>query len=108
MLKADVEGMELDVMRGAAQTLSRFRPLLYLENDRREKSPALLEHLLGLGYRLYWHLPPMYNPRNYYGNANNVFPHIVSVNLLGVHSSIKSNISGLTEVTSPQDFWRHD
>jgi len=108
LLKADVEGMELDVMRGAAQTLSRFRPLLYLENDRREKSPALLEHLLGLGYRLYWHLPPMYNPRNYYGNANNVFPHIVSVNLLGVHSSIKSNISGLTEVTSPQDFWRHD
>ncbi len=30
-LKIDVEGMELDVMQGAAVTLRRFRPMLYFE-----------------------------------------------------------------------------
>ena len=105
-IKADVEGMELDVLRGAADTIRRFRPLLYLENDRREKSPALLSHLLESGYRVYWHLPPMYNPLNYYGNAANIFPHLVSVNLLAVHSSLKANIIGLKEIASPEEFWR--
>lgn len=105
-LKADVEGMEIDVLRGAAETIARCRPLLYLENDRREKSPALLSHLLELGYRLYWHLPHMYDPRNYYGNAENVFPGIVSINVFGVHASFQMNIVGLKPVTSASDFWR--
>jgi FkbM family methyltransferase len=30
-LKIDVEGMELDVMQGGAETLRRFRPMLYFE-----------------------------------------------------------------------------
>src|SRR5205823_12805734 len=59
-LKADVEGMELSVLKGAARTIARFRPILYVENDRDEHSPALIEYLFSLGYVLYWHLPQMY------------------------------------------------
>src|SRR5262249_28338799 len=51
-MKIDVEGMELDVLRGAARTLARFRPILYLENDRPENSSWLIRHLLALEYRL--------------------------------------------------------
>ena len=40
-MKIDVEGMEGEVLAGASSTIARFRPQLYVENDRREKSAAL-------------------------------------------------------------------
>jgi hypothetical protein len=52
-LKIDVEGLEQEVLEGASDTLRRFRPRLYVENDRLEKSAALIEHLLALDYRLF-------------------------------------------------------
>lgn len=104
-LKADVEGMELPVLRGAAGTIQKFRPILYVENDRLEASPALIEYILSLGYKLYWHLPPLYRPANCFENPANVFGNIVSSNMLCIHASVKSSISGLTPIESPQDHW---
>jgi len=79
--------------RGAEQTIRRYRPVLYVENDREEKSAALIRQLLALDYRLYWHLPPLFEPRNYFGVTENVFGRIVSVNMLGLHGSIPQNIT---------------
>ena len=106
LLKADVEGMELSVIRGAAQTIAKFRPVLYVENDRAERSPALIEYLQSLGYVLYWHLPTMFNPQNDFQNQHNEFGPIVSVNMLGFHSSVPTNISGLRRVAGPHDNWQ--
>ena len=105
MLKIDVEGMEGDVIAGAEQTLRRFAPALYVENDRQEKSAALIEQLLALDYRLYWHLPPLFNPQNYFGNEENVFGNMVSANMLGLHASVSQNVTGFREITSPNDTW---
>jgi FkbM family methyltransferase len=106
LIKADVEGMEGDVIAGAVQTIRRCRPALYLENDRPEKSAALIEHILSLGYRLYWHLPPLFNPQNHFGAAENIFGRIVSINMLALHASVPQNITGLREITSPTDTWQ--
>ena len=38
-IKIDVEGMEVDVLRGAAALIRRHKPVIYAENDRPEKSP---------------------------------------------------------------------
>ena len=105
LLKADVEGMELSVLQGARQTLDRFHPILYLENDRPDKSPQLIEYLLSIGYQLYWHCPRMFNPGNYFGNGRNEFEGVRSINMLGVHESLRLNIQGLRRVTSPQSKW---
>lgn len=105
LLKVDVEGMELPVLRGAADTIRKFHPILYVENDRLESSPALIAHLLALDYKLYWHLPPLYHPGNYFGNPVNVFGSIVSSNMLCVHSSVKSSISGLAPIENPEEHW---
>ena len=57
LIKADVEGMEEDVILGALETIARCRPLLYLENDRSEHSAALLRRLMDLDYKIWWHCP---------------------------------------------------
>jgi FkbM family methyltransferase len=106
LIKLDVEGMEREVLAGAEQTLQRFRPVLYVENDREANSAALIQQLMDWDYRLYWHLPPMFSPANFFGESQNVFPNIVSVNMLGLHKSVNQNIQGLREIRSPQESWR--
>jgi FkbM family methyltransferase len=105
-LKVDVEGMELSVLKGARQTIERHRPILYVENDRPERSPPLIEFLLALGYRLHWHLPMLYSPENFYQNPVNEFRGTISENMLGVHGSVSSDITGLIKIETPQSHWR--
>lgn len=104
-IKADVEGMELQVIRGGIETINRYRPFLYVENDRRDKSKPLLELLLSLDYSLYWHFPLLYSAENFRRNSENIFPGIISVNVLGIHNSYQTNISGLRRIESADD-WR--
>jgi len=100
-LKIDVEGMEQQVLEGAAKLIHKFKPVIYLENDRQEKSDDLIRHLDSLGYKLYWHRPPYYNPRNFLGHAENVFPNIISQNMLCVHSSLPHDLTGFESVQIP-------
>jgi len=72
-MKADIEGMEEACLRGAQKTLTKFDTILYLENEDPEKSPALLELLKTMGYDIYWHLPPFYNPNNFAGEESNIY-----------------------------------
>lgn len=97
LMKIDVEGMERDVLEGAVETLKRFKPILYVEDDRKEKSAALRAFIADQGYAIYVHKPPYYNPNNFFGNADNVFPNIVSLNLYCHHRDVSSPIR-------PQDF----
>lgn len=98
LIKIDVEGMEVAVIRGASKTISEHRPALYVENDRIDKSAELIELIASLDYRMYWHRPPLYNPDNYFGDTENLFPNIVSVNMICLPKSAQP-IEGLREVT---------
>ena len=42
LIKIDVEGQEQSVIAGAAKTIARLRPTLYVENDRRHHSADLI------------------------------------------------------------------
>lgn len=105
MLKLDVEGMESEVLLGADRTIHRFRPIIYTENDRADKSPALIGRLLELGYRCYWHLPPYVRMPNYRLETENLFPGLVSINLLCIPRNLDITVQGLREVKSPIDWW---
>jgi len=50
LIKIDVEGWELDVLRGGAHILARHRPLLYVE-IMEEEFDAVRGHLSAAGYR---------------------------------------------------------
>lgn len=99
LLKIDVEGMEADVLRGAARLIATHRPLLYLENDRPAQSDALLSLLWSMDYRTFWHIPRLYNPDNYFGEKENIYSNIASFNLLCVPRESAAPISGFEEVT---------
>lgn len=105
-MKIDVEGMEELVLKGARQTIDRYRPILYVENDREHKSASLIRFIAGLNYKMYWHLPPLYNPDNYFGNADNIFGGIKSVNMFCVHRELPINLDGFREVSGPEDNWQ--
>jgi FkbM family methyltransferase len=98
-IKIDVEGMEEDVLRGAANTIARYRPILYVENDRTTKSDSLVRYIASLGYRMVWHRPLLFNPHNFFSNAEDVFANMVSFNLLCLPRDSQLQIpAGATEV----------
>src|SRR5581483_2102206 len=71
LLKADVEGMEVEVLKGAKQTIEKFRPILYVECDRADKSPILVDTIRHLKYNIYFHIPYLFNPNNFLRNDFN-------------------------------------
>jgi FkbM family methyltransferase len=98
LIKVDVEGMERAVLEGAAKTIARCLPLLYVENDRRDKAAELVRTIDAFGYAMYWHVPPLFNPHNFRQNATNVFGDTVSINMLCVHKSVSHDLEGLRPV----------
>lgn len=84
LLKVDVEGWGKSVLEGASNLIARHRPMLYLENDRIEKSKELIEHIFSLDYRLWWHMPFLYNPGNYFANTHNEYADNLAVNMLAI------------------------
>jgi FkbM family methyltransferase len=105
LLKIDVEGMEGAVLRGARRTIARHRPILYVENDREAGSPELIGLIQSFGYALFWHLPPLFNPENFAGSGDNIFPGIISINLLCLPSEMAVPVVGARRVTGPEDWW---
>lgn len=55
LIKIDVEGMEIDVLRGAAKTIKAHRPLIYMECQPDKRSQSSLKLLKSMGYATWWH-----------------------------------------------------
>lgn len=106
LIKIDVEGMEGAAIEGAKETIAKFRPVLYVENDRKDKSKALIEQIMAADYRLFLHRPPLFNPDNFFGNPENVFGGMGSFNMICIPKSHDYQLDNLIEITSSDE--RHD
>jgi FkbM family methyltransferase len=100
-LKIDVEGMEKSVLDGAAATIARCQPVLYVENDRKHKSAALTQTIDALGYRMWWHVPPLFNLDNFAQNSVNVFGRIASFNMLCLPKTAMYKMENFESVVLP-------
>lgn len=98
LLKIDVEGMEILVIKGAKELIDKFRPIIYVENDRQEHSKELIELLWSLDYKMYWHLPRLYNKNNFFNEEENIFGNIVSVNMFCIHKDLDIKVIDMVEV----------
>lgn len=104
MIKIDVEGMEKQVLEGARNTITRFKPILYVEDDRPENHAELIATLMDLDYRMWWHTPWLYNPGNLAGESENIFPGIASFNLICLpREGAPDEILGGVEVKSSDE-----
>lgn len=103
-IKIDVEGMEEAVLWGATELLGRCRPRLYVENDRRERSPTLIALLRDRGYRCHWHLSPFYRPDNHFANPDNVFGPLVCLNMICLPLGDPLRLDAFAEVKDPDDW----
>ena len=101
LIKIDVEGMEREVIVGAKTLIERLSPLIYVENDKIDKSRILIETIKSLDYRLYWHRVPYFNKENYAKKSENIFSNQVAINMLCVPASNKINIEGMDEIINP-------
>ncbi len=84
LIKIDVEGFEPRVLRGAADTIRRCRPALYVENDRAAQQQEVIDLIAAHDYRLFWHTPRLFSPRNFRGETRNLYGGLVSVNMIGL------------------------
>lgn len=87
LIKIDVEGMEIEVIQGALQTINKYRPTLYVDDYSDEQKSAELHRLIeNLGYNIHKHVAPVHNDNNYYEEKGNHFiiqgQAVVSINLL--------------------------
>jgi FkbM family methyltransferase len=98
LIKIDVEGMEADVLRGATGLIMGSRPIIYTENDRPAKSDELLTLLWSLNYRTYWHVPKLFNPDNFFQDAENIYANTGSFNLLCIPGEAGAQVTGFEEV----------
>jgi FkbM family methyltransferase len=112
--KIDAEGMEGDIVAGASGLIERFKPILYMENDREDKAPTLIQQMWELDYELFYHMPYYYNRFNFHSVAENIYGGTISVNMLCVPrvSRVGYNMQTLTipvdchKITSLTDTWR--
>ncbi len=103
LIKIDVEGMEAEVLRGARGLIARMRPVLYVENDRPDRSEALMRLIDSFGYAMHWNVPLMFRPDNFYGEAENIFGTMAYWNLLCVPREMR----GLVDAAPISDFTTH-
>lgn len=107
-IKIDVEGYEKEVINGALATIGKFRPLLLLENDRTDKSAALISLLQNLNYKLFWCCSKLFSSDNFFENEQDVFGQLYSVDMLAIPRETLDNTNKfanlqLSGVRGPHD-----
>ena len=102
LLKADVEGWERDVLIGSRKVIARDRPMLYVENDRADKSRDLIISILEMNYALWWHIVPLFRPNNHAHTRVNIFGNIASFNMLCLPNESKIQVKGLERIENPE------
>lgn len=81
----DIEGMELPALKGAHETIERYKPILYVEIDKEDKREPIMRYIRDeLKYEVLQHLPFLFNPDNYAGNQQNPFGEMRSIMCLGI------------------------
>jgi FkbM family methyltransferase len=105
-IKSDIEGHEGEMLLGAADTLHRCRPVVYLEIDCANGQPTgnrdeLVALLQQHGYACYYYIAPMFNPQNFRAADENILP-AVSLDMICVPVE-RARIDGLTEARVGDD-----
>lgn len=82
LMKFNLADTLVDALAGATETLREHRPLLYVRLSGMDQAAAEIASIKALGYRVWSHVPYLYNSDNHAGIENNIFPGIVQQNAI--------------------------
>ncbi|WP_040976969.1 FkbM family methyltransferase [Necropsobacter massiliensis] len=74
LLKIDAEGFDLNVLKGAKQTIQTHQPVIFIEAHPHQ-AKKLLEYLAQLDYRCYWFVSARYQADNYFHQPKSLDGH---------------------------------
>jgi FkbM family methyltransferase len=103
LIKVDALATESDILAGAGETIRRHRPILYVGNAMAEHSATLIQSVLALEYRAYWHAPPLYSRRNFMDAQADIFASYRAVNMLCLPTERPQTVPHLREILAPND-----
>jgi FkbM family methyltransferase len=82
LIKIDVEGMELEVLAGATETIARCRPIIFIECNSAAKATPVIQFAQGRGYETWGLASAAYNPQNFRGDTGNIFAQAAELALM--------------------------
>jgi hypothetical protein len=86
LLKFNLPDTLVDALAGARETLREHRPLLYVRLSGIDQAAAEIAAMKAQGYRVWSHVPYLYNVDNHAGIEHNIFPGIVQQNAIAAPS----------------------
>jgi hypothetical protein len=98
-----VEGHEPKVLAGARKTITKLRPVLFVENNSQERSREVLIAIVDLGYNCWWHIADYFNPQNCFGKAERLFGEYREANVLCFPKEAQVNAGNLWPVEGIDD-----
>ncbi len=107
VIKIDVEGAEIKVLKGAAKLISESRPIIFCEVNCLAGYVDLIRFCRGANYRSYGSISQAFNRNNFKGEANNIFGDAAECMLVLVPMEKREQHDGilrtLTEIESEDD-----
>lgn len=98
LLKVNLLDALPGLLAGAARALHEHRPLIYARLGGVASAEREVDAVKALGYRAWSHTPRLFNPDNHAGESRNVFPGLVSCNLIAAHPDSGMEFEDLTEL----------
>lgn len=102
VVKIDVEGMELEVLKGITPMIAECQPFLFVENDRKENSDALIQYIDEvLGYKAYWCAWTLFDRDNHFNNVDNIYGNVGCANMICYPKTVELDMTtiGLNRAT---------
>lgn len=113
LIKLDVEGMELDILRDEGEYLSQGGCTLWIECNESRQSLAVAELLLSWGLEVFYFAFPSHNPDNLRGAEAPIFPFAFEAGLLAaprtrpeLSETLRNHGCILTPIWSGEDLRR--
>ncbi|HEY4291947.1 hypothetical protein [Luteibacter sp.] len=82
LLKVNQPYALVDVLAGAGETIRTHRPLIYARLSGLDVAQAEVDAIKALGYRVWSHVPYLFNNENHAGVGANIFPGMVQQNMI--------------------------
>ena len=88
-IKADVEGMEYDLLAGGRKTILQHRPIVFLEANSLQNAGRIVDWARDMDYAIFGIISRAFNPENFNQSASNMFGEARECGLLLINRNMQ-------------------